>query len=83
MRLKISDDGKGIPKENLNRIFDPFFTTKPVGSGTGLGLSICYGIVKRYDGEIRVHSEPDQGATFQVILPVAGRSSLTSVAPEA
>ena len=51
-------------------IFDPFVTTKPTGQGTGLGLSICYGIVKRYDGAILVESQPGDGATFRVILPV-------------
>jgi len=68
--ITIRDDGPGIAAEVRDRIFDPFVSTKPLGQGTGLGLSICYGIVKRYDGEIRVQSEPGQGATFQVILPV-------------
>jgi two-component system NtrC family sensor kinase len=68
--VTIRDDGPGIAAEVRDRIFDPFVSTKPLGQGTGLGLSICYGIVKRYDGEIRVESEPGEGATFQVVLPV-------------
>lgn len=69
--VSIRDDGPGISDDVRDRLFDPFVTTKPMGQGTGLGLSICYGIVKRYDGEIRVYSEEEQGATFEVILPAA------------
>ena len=68
--VEVSDDGCGIPPENLSRIFDPFFTTKPVGKGTGLGLSLSYGIVKKHGGRIDVRSEPGQGTTFRVLLPV-------------
>ena len=68
--VKIRDDGPGIAEDVRNRLFDPFVSTKPTGHGTGLGLSICYGIIKRYDGEIRVESNPDEGAEFQVILRV-------------
>jgi CheY-like chemotaxis protein len=53
------------------QLFEPFFTTKPKEEGTGLGLSIVYGIIKQHGGEVRVYSEPGQGATFQVSLPVA------------
>jgi len=67
--IEISDNGPGIPKEDLVRIFDPFFTTKPVGKGTGLGLSICYGIVKRMGGEIRVNSIPGTITTFRIRIP--------------
>lgn len=67
--VRISDNGCGIPKDNLARIFDPFFTTKPVGKGTGLGLSLSYGIVKRHEGRITVDSEPGVGTTFTVWLP--------------
>ncbi|MEJ2247277.1 MAG: PAS domain S-box protein, partial [Acidobacteriota bacterium] len=67
--ISVRDDGKGIDDSVRDRLFDPFTTTKPTGVGTGLGLSICYGIIKRHDGEIRVVSDPNQGATFHVILP--------------
>ena len=67
--VTVRDDGPGIAEEIQDRLFDPFVTTKPPGQGTGLGLSICYGIVKRYDGEIRVQSSPGEGATFTVVLP--------------
>ncbi|MCS6988403.1 MAG: ATP-binding protein [Chloroherpetonaceae bacterium] len=68
--VKISDNGKGIPKEHLNKIFEPFFTTKPVGQGTGLGLSIAYKIIERHNGAIDVESEVGKGSTFTIKLPV-------------
>ena len=67
--ITIRDDGPGIAEEIRDRLFDPFVTTKPPGEGTGLGLSICYGIVKRYDGEILVNSKIGSGTTFTVVLP--------------
>jgi len=69
--IEVSDNGKGIPQENLNRIFEPFFTTKPVGKGTGLGLSLSYGIIKKHGGHCDVHSEVGQGTSFKVWLPVS------------
>ncbi len=68
---EIRDTGVGIPKAALRRIFDPFFTTKPVGEGTGLGLSIVYGIVDHHRGQVEVTSEPGQGTTVRVWLPLA------------
>ncbi len=62
--VKISDTGKGIPKENLSKLFDPFFTTKPVGEGTGLGLSISQGIIEDHNGTMTVESEIDKGTCF-------------------
>jgi len=69
--LSISDDGLGIPKENLDKIFEPFFTTKQVGEGTGLGLSIVYNIIEAHRGSIEVESETGKGATFRISLPVS------------
>jgi len=69
--IEVKDNGPGIAKANLGRIFDPFFTTKPVGKGTGLGLSICYGIIKKYGGEIEVHSVPEVETTFRVKIPLS------------
>ena len=71
IRASFTDDGAGIPQENLSRLFDPFFTTKEVGKGTGLGLSICYGIVTEHGGSIYAESEPGKGATFIVELPIS------------
>ena len=67
--VTISDTGAGIPEEHMNKIFDPFFTTKE--RGTGFGLSVVLRIVKTYAGRIHVESEPGQGTTFQVWLPLA------------
>lgn len=62
------DSGPGLTAEQIAHIFEPFYTTKP--SGTGLGLAISYGIVERHGGTIEVSSQPGQGATFVVRLPV-------------
>lgn len=68
--VQISDNGIGIPEENLNKIFDPFFTTKDVGKGTGLGLGTAYNIVKKHHGEIRVESKVGKGTRFTIELPI-------------
>ena len=67
--VQISDTGKGIPPEDINKIFDPGFTTKGVGVGTGLALAICYQIIQKHKGEIRVESQLGEGSTFTIILP--------------
>jgi signal transduction histidine kinase len=71
MELTISDTGKGIPEENLQKIFDPFFTTKDKSRGTGLGLAVSYGIIKKHGGDIEVRSKVDEGSTFIVRLPIS------------
>ena len=70
VRIKVEDNGKGIPEEDIPKLFDPFFTTKDVGRGTGLGLSVSYGIVERHGGRIEVESEVGKGSAFTVVLPV-------------
>jgi two-component system, NtrC family, sensor kinase len=69
--LTISDNGEGIPQENLAKIFDPFFTTKSDGKGVGLGLAVSYGIIQAHGGDIEVKSKPGEGTAFSVSLPVA------------
>jgi signal transduction histidine kinase len=66
----VKDDGSGMPAEVRQRLFEPFFTTKPVGKGTGLGLSVSHAIIESHGGTIRVESEPGQGSTFEVRLPL-------------
>jgi len=75
VRVRISDTGSGIKKEDLENIFDPFFTTKAPDKGTGLGLSISLKIVESLGGEIRVESEVGKGTTFEIYFPAgtAGR----------
>jgi|CXWL01.1.fsa_nt_gi signal transduction histidine kinase len=64
------DSGPGMSEETLRRIFDPFFTTKDAGEGTGLGLTISYGIIEEHGGRIWAESQPGQGTTFHIELPV-------------
>lgn len=68
VRLEVEDSGAGIGPEDQKKVFDPFFTTKP--GGTGLGLSIVYRTVREHGGDIRLHSEPGEGATFTLEFPI-------------
>lgn len=69
--VTITDNGPGIPPENLSRVFEPFFTTKPPGEGSGLGLNISYNIiVEKQRGDILVDSVLGR-TTFTVRLPVS------------
>jgi len=70
--IEINDTGQGIAEKNQAKIFDPFFTTKEEGQGTGLGLSVVYGIIQQHRGNITVQSNPGQGTSFFIRLPLTG-----------
>lgn len=79
--VTVRDTGVGMSPEVVRRIFDPFFTTKPPGVGTGLGLSVCRSLVESMQGELTVESEPGEGSTFSLRLPVAETDSEPLMSP--
>jgi signal transduction histidine kinase len=70
VKIRIRDNGSGIPQEVKEKMFNPFFTTKPAGEGTGLGLSMSHDIiVKQHGGKIDVVTEPGVFTEFVITLP--------------
>ncbi len=82
--LTVSDQGLGIPEDDLDRVFERFYRVDPARSratgGTGLGLAIVKHIVRNHGGEVRVWSSPGAGSTFTVLLPTS--DPLTDHTPE-
>ena len=78
--MRFSDTGLGMSPETASRLFEPFFSTKGV-AGQGLGLASSRGIVRAYGGDISVQSQPGQGTTFIVSLPLSQPSARPAAAP--
>jgi signal transduction histidine kinase len=66
--ITVSDSGRGIPPERVEKIFEPFYTTRD--KGTGLGLAIIFSIINKHHGEISVESRPGEGTAFTLTLPI-------------
>ncbi len=75
VRVEVTDNGVGIPADNLHKIFDPFFTTKSRGRGTGLGLAVSYGIIREHSGRVEVDSRVGRGTSFRLEFPVARKTA--------
>jgi signal transduction histidine kinase len=73
----VADNGPGIPAHIIERLFEPFVTTRPPGKGSGLGLAIAYGIVTQHSGQVLVASQPNQGTTVRIALPVDPPEGMT------
>jgi len=69
VEIRVTDTGAGMDEDTKSKAFDPFFSAKEYGKGKGLGLTSVYGVIKSYDGFIRIESEPKQGTVFMIYLP--------------
>ena len=69
VRVTVQDEGPGIPSGLRSHVFEPFFTTKGTGDGKGLGLAIAYSLVRGWNGDLSLESEPGRGATFEILIP--------------
>ncbi len=76
-RIRVEDNGGGIPEDQIQHLFEPFFTTKEAGKGTGLGLSMVFGAVENHHGFIEVRSNKGIGSVFEIYLPVTEAKVIT------
>jgi two-component system NtrC family sensor kinase len=72
VQIIVTDTGQGLSPEQLRSIFDPFNSTSEQEQRAGMGLSIAYSLVERHGGTIEVESQPEEGTTFTVHLPLRG-----------
>ncbi len=70
INFSVTDDGRGIPSEEIDKIFDPEYTAWNLKVGTGLGLAICYQVSQDHKGQIKVDSEIGKGSKFTFSLPI-------------
>ncbi len=80
--LTVRDSGQGMDRHTRERAFEPYFTTKQMGEGTGMGLATVHGIVTTHGGAIRLESQPAQGSSIVVYLPVMGRQDEVDSTPQ-
>lgn len=78
IEVRVSDTGIGMEQEVCQRAFESFFTTKEIGKGTGLGLYISYNLISEVDGTIELESEPGNGTTVIIQVPVRAKKVLIS-----
>ena len=76
IEIRICDNGIGMSRELCQRAFDSFFTTKEIGKGTGLGLFISYNLINEIDGTIKLESEPGEGTTVLIRIPIRPKKNL-------
>jgi Na+/proline symporter/signal transduction histidine kinase len=81
VKITVTDQGSGIPKEFQERVFEPFFTTKEPGKGTGLGLPLVYTIVREHGGSITLDSQTHVGTRVTVWLPLRQQTVLDKPCP--
>jgi signal transduction histidine kinase len=75
LRLRVSDEGRGIAPEHIEQVFEPFFTTKDDWQGQGLGLAVAYRIIEAHHGSIKLESKLGEGTTVTVLLPAKRRGA--------
>ena len=80
LRLRVDDNGPGVPEDIRSRVCDPFFTTKPVGQGTGLGLALAHRVVRDMRGRLTIGTSALGGACFEITIPRGGAPD-TATAP--
>ena len=76
--LAVSDNGRGISPDIIDKIFDPFFTTKEISAGSGLGLSMVQGFMRQSGGSLRVNSEIGRGTTIELMLPARSDAAISN-----